>query len=224
MKQSTSMRIRFWALVAIVAGFGFAYSVNAFAADPVEDIAEKWLPAVVKIASPGEEAGGTGVILDATGAILTTESVVKDRRTIRVTFQDGHSADTTDVLHDPASDLALVRLQARDAVGLTYVSFGDSDKLRLGQQLLVLATPSGLSGSVQVAHLAAKARRLGVRGVTYEDFLQLDVAPQPATSGAGVFDMDGKHQSRGRHGARAVEPRGIGQPRQSGRHGTLALR
>jgi serine protease Do len=168
-----------------------------------DDVAARVLPSVVKVASgdpkpaqttPGQtdtsETFGSGVVIDATGAILTNEHVVKGMKRVRVTFQNGQTASTETVLHDPDTDLALIRLDARDATGLVAASFGNSDGVRVGQWVLAVGAPFGLQGSVTRGIISARGRQLKLN--RYEDFLQTDAATDPGSSGGPLFDLQGK--------------------------------
>ena len=108
-----------------------------------QDVYEKVMPSVVSIiCSDGRSTGsGTGVIMDASGYIITNAHVVEDARAIRVLLTDGRELEAKCVGSDVLSDLAVLRV---NAIGLIPAVFGDSDKLRVGDEVVAIGDPLGV--------------------------------------------------------------------------------
>jgi Do/DeqQ family serine protease len=137
------------------------------------------------------EATASGVIVDAErGYILTNSHVIADAERIVVTFSDGAAVDAEVVGSDPSTDLAVLRVPP-PAERLTALTFGDSDALRVGDYVLAVGSPFGLSQSVTMGIVSGLGRSgLGVRG--FEDFIQTDASINPGNSGGALVDLDGR--------------------------------
>lgn len=157
--------------------------------------AKRVLPAVVCIegkqkAKRDDDPGfGSGVLVSADGAILTNNHVVRDLREVEVTLHDGRKFASADVRRDPKTDLALVKI---DAPGpLPFLEFGDSDAMDVGDRVLAVGAPFGLTGSVSAGIVSAKSRN-NLKLNQFEDFVQTDAAMNPGNSGGPLVSMDGK--------------------------------
>ena len=108
-----------------------------------QDVYEKIMPSVVSIVCSDSRSTstGTGVIMDASGYIITNAHVVEDARAIRVLLTDGRELEARCVGSDVLSDLAVLRV---NAIGLTPAVFGDSDKLRVGDEVVAIGDPLGV--------------------------------------------------------------------------------
>ena len=108
-----------------------------------QDVYEKVLPSVVSITSLGSRAAttGTGVIMDASGYIITNAHVIENAEQIRVLLTDGRELEARCVGADMLSDLAVLRVTAS---GLTPAEFGDSDSLRVGDEVVAIGDPLGV--------------------------------------------------------------------------------
>lgn len=136
------------------------------------------------------EALGSGVIVDPGGYIVTNYHVVANARSIVVKLSDGRSIDAVTVVGaDPASDLAVLKINSR---GLIAAKWGDSEKLAVGDQVLAVGSPYGLSRTVTAGIISAKDRRGLALGSAYQDFLQTDAAVNPGNSGGPLVDMRGE--------------------------------
>ena len=119
--------------------------------DSVAGIAQRVLPSVVSISTKTANGGGTGsgFIIDSAGYILTNNHVVEAAATsggsITVTFNDGRTIGATIVGHDSSYDLAVVKIAATN---LPALQFGDSDKIQVGDTVIAVGSPLGLSGTV----------------------------------------------------------------------------
>jgi Do/DeqQ family serine protease len=133
---------------------------------------------------------GSGVIVTASGRILTNAHVVKDADDIRVTLQDGNDYDAKVVGVDPKADLAVIQLKGNVPV-LKPLTFADSSTLRLGDVVLAVGDPFGVGKSVTMGIVSAKGR--GGMGIEeYEDFIQTDAAINPGNSGGALVNLRGE--------------------------------
>jgi len=133
---------------------------------------------------------GSGVIVTASGRILTNAHVVKDADDIRVTLQDGNDYDAKVVGVDPKADLAVIQLKG-NVPTLKPLTFADSSALRLGDVVLAVGDPFGVGKSVTMGIVSAKGR--GGMGIEeYEDFIQTDAAINPGNSGGALVNLRGE--------------------------------
>ncbi len=131
---------------------------------------------------------GSGFIVSADGYILTNNHVVKDANKITVKMSDDKELQAKVVGTDPETDVAVIKV---DANNLPTVVLGDSDKLKVGQWVLAIGNPFGLSHTVTAGIVSAKGRsRIGL--AEYEDFIQTDAAINFGNSGGPLIDIDGK--------------------------------
>nr|AYM52737.1 S1C family peptidase [Archangium disciforme] len=134
---------------------------------------------------------GSGFIIDARGRVLTNHHVVEHAMDIRVHLPDGRELDAEVVGTDPLTDVAVLQLQLPpDAKPLPVVGLGDADALRVGDWVVAIGNPFGLSSSVSLGILSAKARDIGAG--PYDEFLQTDAAINPGNSGGPLFNMKGE--------------------------------
>ena len=140
---------------------------------------------------PREEprAGGSGVIVDPAGYILTNNHVIENARDITVRLSDSRKFTATLVGRDPKTDLAVLKVQA--PTPLPTAELGDSERLRVGQWVVAIGNPFGLDRTVTVGIVSATARtRVGV--TTYENFIQTDASINPGNSGGPLLSLDGR--------------------------------
>lgn len=144
---------------------------------------------------PVEDAG-SGVIIRWTGKfyVLTNRHVIKRSSVehIRIKLSDGRHIHPTRIWEDKETDIALL---AVDAKGLVPARLGDSSKLEMGDYVVALGSPFGLSHSVSYGIISAKGRRdlqLGDDSVRYQDFLQTDAAINPGNSGGPLVNLRGE--------------------------------
>ena len=131
---------------------------------------------------------GSGVIISSDGYILTNNHVVEDALTITVRTKDGKILPAKITGRDPATDLAVVKI---DATGLTASKLGDSDAAKVGEWVVALGSPFGLSYSVTQGVLSAKGRGgLGMNAI--EDYLQTDASINPGNSGGPLVNLSGE--------------------------------
>jgi len=137
-----------------------------------------------------EKSLGSGVIVSTDGLILTSSHVVEGAAEIVVTLADKRELKAKIVGTDPRSDVALVRLQGKPK-DLQPIPLGDSNNLRLGEVVLAIGNPFGLSHTVTMGIVSAKGRaNMGI--VDYEDFIQTDAAINPGNSGGALINLRGE--------------------------------
>ncbi len=132
--------------------------------------------------------GGSGVILRPDGYILTNNHVVREASRIDVRLKNGKSFPATLVGADSATDLAMLKIDARD---LPQAEFASSDKARVGQFVMAIGSPFGLDYSVTTGVLSAKGRG-GIGANEIEDYLQTDASINPGNSGGPLVDLQGR--------------------------------
>ena len=137
------------------------------------------------------EAGGSGVIISEDGYIVTNNHVVNNATKLRVTLHDGNAYDAKIIGTDPATDVALIKIEAE---GLPTLPFGSSDELRLGEWVLAIGYPMNLQSTITAGIVSAKARQLGaIEGnAGIESFIQTDAAVNPGNSGGALVNTRGE--------------------------------
>jgi serine protease Do len=131
-------------------------------------------------------AAQAGLLADKT-YIMTNNHVVEGAERIRVTFQDGREFDAEVTGRDPQSDVAVIEIKTG---GLPALALGDSAKLEVGEWVVAIGNPFGLSHTLTVGVVSATGRTsLGIND--YEDFIQTDAAINPGNSGGPLVNLDG---------------------------------
>ncbi len=133
---------------------------------------------------------GSGIIIDPQGHILTNNHVVRGATNIQVTLADGSQYPGKVVGTDPKTDLAVIKIQDGDK--LPYLSFGNSDKIGVGDWVVAIGAPRGLDQSVTQGIISAKHRTGISDPSSYQDFLQTDAPINPGNSGGPLLDLNGK--------------------------------
>lgn len=132
---------------------------------------------------------GSGFIIDPKGIILTNYHVVDGADQVEVQLADGRKFLSKEVQSDPKTDLATVKIDPKGAV-LPYLEFGDSDTMEIGDRVLAVGAPFGLTGSVTHGIISAKGRNMNMN--LYEDFVQTDAPINPGNSGGPLVNLEGK--------------------------------
>jgi serine protease Do len=131
---------------------------------------------------------GSGVIFTADGYVITNNHMVENADEINVTLSTFEEYKATVVGRDPKSDLALIKIETKTK--LPYVTFGDSDKLRVGEWVLAIGNPFGLQKTVTAGIVSAKGR--AINNESYGNFIQTDASINPGNSGGPLFNLDGE--------------------------------
>lgn len=166
--------------------------------DSVAGIAQRVLPSVVSIATESDSGAGTGsgFIIDSGGMILTNNHVVDDVALyggeITVTLNNGQSYEGTIIGRDAPYDLAVIKIAANN---LPALQFGDSEKVAVGDSVIAIGSPLGLSGTVTLGIISAKNRAVtagsGGSESSFINALQTDAAINPGNSGGPLVDATG---------------------------------
>jgi putative serine protease PepD len=167
------------------------------APESVAGIARRVLPSVVSIATEtaSGSATGSGFVIESSGYILTNNHVVDGatgRTAITVALNDGRTMGATIVGTDSAYDLAVLKISANN---LPALQFGDSDKIQVGDSVIAVGSPLGLSGTVTSGIISAKNRAVSAGGSggesSFINALQTDAAINPGNSGGPLVDATG---------------------------------
>ncbi len=133
---------------------------------------------------------GTGMLMDDKGDILTNNHVVAGANVIQVLLTDGNQYEASVVGTDPRTDLAVIRIKAKEK--LPHVTFGDSDKIEVGDWVVAIGHPRGLDQTVTQGIISAKHRRGIMDPTSYQDYLQTDAAINPGNSGGPLLNLKGE--------------------------------
>jgi putative serine protease PepD len=167
-------------------------------AGSVAEIAQRVLPSVVSIEAQSGRGGstGSGFIIDSRGYILTNNHVIASSAMsggdIRVRLSDGFSYDAKVIGRDSSYDLAVIKIVAPN---LKALQFGDSDEVAVGDSVIAIGSPLGLSGTVTLGIISAKDRAVTAGGDDAEsafiNALQTDAAINPGNSGGPLVNSTG---------------------------------
>jgi serine protease Do len=131
---------------------------------------------------------GTGFIIDKDGFIVTNNHVAENADKIKVVLKDKREFDARVVGRDPQTDLALLKIDAKE--DLPVVRLGSSDKLQVGEWVAAIGSPFGLEQTVTAGIVSAKGRVIG--SGPYDDFIQTDASINPGNSGGPLINMNGE--------------------------------
>ncbi|GEP00788.1 DegQ family serine endoprotease [Methylobacterium haplocladii] len=158
---------------------------------------------------PGERAQrslGSGVIVDASGLVITNNHVIDNMNEVKVSLADRREFEATIVLRDPRTDLAVLKIKA--PADVAPMPIGDSDHLEVGDFVMAIGNPFGVGQTVTQGIISALARTQ-VGSSDYQFFIQTDAAINPGNSGGALVDLKGHlvgvntaiySQSGGSHG------------------------
>ena len=134
---------------------------------------------------------GSGFIVDERGYILTNNHVIANAERIAVTLADGRVVEGRLIGTCRTADVAVIKINGKD---LMWAELGDSDKLRVGQQVFAIGNPFGLAGGPTVTSgvISAVNRTIRSREVMFKDLVQTDAAINPGNSGGPLIDVEGK--------------------------------
>ena len=134
-----------------------------------------------------EHSLGSGIVISPDGYILTNNHVVENASKIRVTFLGDKEYEAEIIGTDPPTDVALIKI---DADNLPIVHIGDSDKLRVGDQVMAIGNPFGVGQTVTLGIVSALGRNIGL--MDYSDLIQTDASINPGNSGGALVNMQGQ--------------------------------
>jgi serine protease Do len=156
--------------------------------EPFWDFFEKFFPEMPR--EQTQRSLGTGFIIDPKGLIITNEHVVKnaDKIKVKLAGHDGQELTATVKGRDPQTDIALLQIEGQG----TYpaLTFGDADKIRVGDWVVAIGNPFGLGHTVTQGIISAKGRVIGAG--RYDNFLQTDAAINPGNSGGPLLNLQGE--------------------------------
>ena len=135
-----------------------------------------------------ERSLGSGVIMSADGHIMTNNHVIADADAIQVALNDGRQANATVVGSDPATDLAVLKIDLPD---LSPIEAADSDAISVGDVVLAIGNPYGFGHSVSQG-IVSGLGRFGLQLSAYEDYIQTDASSHPGNSGGALIDTRGR--------------------------------
>lgn len=175
-------------------------SPNAGAPGSISDVAARVSPSIVGISNLNgsladqtrQESSGSGVIVDKNGYIITNYHVVKGAEKLIITLVDGRQQEAMLVGADPLTDLALVKIEPDSS--LSPAVLGDSERLRVGQQVVAIGNPLGLqfARSVTAGVVSGLNRLLNSDEGFSTRLIQTDAAINPGNSGGALFDLNGQ--------------------------------
>ena len=131
---------------------------------------------------------GSGFIIDSTGYVVTNNHVIEGADEITVILHDETTLEATVVGRDPKTDIALLKVEVDRS--LPAVTWGDSNKTRVGDWVVAIGNPFGFGGTVTAGIISASGREL--RAGPYDDFIQTDAAINRGNSGGPMFNLDGE--------------------------------
>ena len=134
---------------------------------------------------------GSGVIISQDGYIVTNNHVIEKSEEIQVVLNDKRTYTAKIIGTDPDTDLALLKI---DAQNLPYISFGNSDNLKIGEWVLAVGNPFNLTSTVTAGIVSAKARNINILQEKYaiESYIQTDAAVNPGNSGGALVNLAGE--------------------------------
>jgi serine protease Do len=157
--------------------------------DPFRDFWEKFFGGQI----PQEyetKSLGSGVIIHREGHILTNNHVVENAKEITVTLFSGKDYPARVIGKDKKTDLALIKIDAKENEDFPVAPLGDSDRLKVGEWVLAIGNPFGLAETVTAGIVSAKGRVIGAG--PYDDFIQTDASINPGNSGGPLFNFWGE--------------------------------
>jgi len=132
---------------------------------------------------------GSGFIVSADGYILTNNHLVEDAEKVTVKVGKDREVEAKVIGTDPESDVAVIKIDTKE--DLSYLKLADSDALEVGEWVLAIGSPFGLSHTVTAGIVSAKGRS-GLRLAEFENYIQTDAAINPGNSGGPLLNLDGK--------------------------------
>jgi S1-C subfamily serine protease len=198
----TSRRFAGLVLVAMIAGSLPLCRVGPADAQSVREVFRKVAPSVVMIRARGREVAGgeqerfaetgSGVLISKDGKVMTASHIVHAMDEITVQFLGGETVTARVVASEPAADLSLLQLE-RAPAGSAVAPMADSDAVQVGDEVIVVGAPYGLSHSLSVGYISARwAPNTVYRSMPLAEFFQTDAVINTGNSGGPMFSMTGE--------------------------------
>lgn len=183
-----------------------AESINRYTTEEKQNISvyERTNDAVVNITTetmgvnwflepiPQEGVSGSGSIIDRRGYVLTNTHVIEDATKIFISLSDGSQYSAKVIGVDRENDLAVLKFDPPSNAQLTTIQFGDSDGLKVGQRVLAIGNPFGLTRTLTVGIVSALGRPVQTdKNIIIKNMIQTDTAINPGNSGGPLLDADG---------------------------------
>ena len=166
------------------------YSIHQGIDSPHQLSDDFWYRFFSEVPEEKPQADASGVVISSDGYIVTNSHVVEDAEDIEITLQDQRSYKAIIVGIDPETDMALLKI---NETNLSFVEFGDSDDIEVGDWVLAVGNPFNLTSTVTAGIVSAKARDINVRkGGKAESYIQTDAAVNRGNSGGALVDFNGK--------------------------------
>ena len=145
-----------------------------------------------QLRGPSQVKAGSGVVIDPSGLILTNNHVVEGAAEVTVSFENGDEYTTSDILTDPDTDVALLRIDPKDLGDRTLpsVPLADSARTQVGDWVLAFGSPLNQQFSMTAGIVSGKSRTTGL--AARENFIQHDAAINPGNSGGPLVNLDGE--------------------------------
>ena len=190
-------------LPGVLAAVVFGWFAGGAEAQDAEELFRKVSPSVVVVRAKGRAVDnarglvvfteiGSGVLISADGKVMTAAHVVHDMDEILVEFLGGEAVPARVVASEPAADLGLLRL-THIPKGAQPARLGDSDKVRVGQQVVVIGAPYGLSHSISGGWISARwLPNTAYRAMPLAEFFQTTATINSGNSGGPMFNMAGE--------------------------------
>jgi len=133
---------------------------------------------------------GSGVIISSDGFIITNNHVIESAQNIKVILNDKREFEAKLIGADPSTDIALLKVEAKD---LQFLTYGNSNDLKLGEWVLAVGNPFNLTSTVTAGIVSARSRNLGINEdqLSIESFIQTDAAVNPGNSGGALVNQQG---------------------------------
>jgi serine protease Do len=154
--------------------------------DPYKDYLERFFGR--QVPNIPRRSLGSGFIIDKEGYILTNNHVVERADEIRVRLESGKEYTAKVIGTDPETDIGLIKIEPEE--DLPIVKFGDSSKLQVGEWVIAIGNPFGLSQTVTVGVVSALGRDIGAG--KYDNYIQTDASINPGNSGGPLINIDGE--------------------------------
>ena len=154
------------------------------------DNSDNWLYRLYGESTPKRIGNGSGVIVSPDGYIITNDHVIKDASEIEVTTNDNKTYIASLVGTDPYTDIAILKIESNKS--LSYIPFGNSESIQIGEWVLAVGNPFNLNSTVTAGIVSAKSRDLNQLDRKNQSFIQTDAAVNQGNSGGALINTMGE--------------------------------